>query len=85
MVRVAGEAMVRFRTNVEVVRLQWTPHVTGGVVAPPARVNVRVNVPATPGVPLKTPVPGLIDKPDGWPETDHVYGAVPPNPVMVWL
>jgi hypothetical protein len=41
-------------------------------------VTIRLNVPEAVGVPERTPVVGLTVTPLGWPETDHVYGIVPP-------
>ena len=46
--------------------------------------TVRLKVPDAVGVPERTPVEGLIVTPEGWPETDHVYGAVPPVATTAW-
>lgn len=40
--------------------------------------TVMLNVPEAVGVPLRAPVAAFIDMPFGWPETDQVYGCVPP-------
>ena len=41
-------------------------------------VTVRLNAPATVGVPKSAPDVALIFMPLGWPETNQLYGVVPP-------
>ena len=56
-------------------------------VAPAVSVSVTatVDVPAVVGVPEITPVVALTESPAGSPVADQVYGAVPPDPVIVVL
>jgi len=46
---------------------------------------VTVAVPAAVGVPVICPVDAFIDRPDGKPEADQLYGAVPPVALNVAL
>ena len=52
-----------------------------------ASVTVMVTepVPIVLGVPVITPVVGLMDRPVGRPVADQVYGAVPPAAVTGWV
>ena len=56
-----------------------------GVVESVTVTTTLLLVPAVCGVPLITPVDELIDKPDGRPVADQLYGVVPPAATTVAL
>ena len=56
-----------------------------GVVESVTVTTTLLLVPGVCGVPLITPDDGLIDKPDGRPVADQLYGDVPPAALTVVL